>query len=108
MWGQTVQEVLLTTLRMHRSLTTDDALETTEVAEEPALDCQRAQDCRVAATTAFFKLDANNRIARASAARSVVGCRFWCIVRMGRRVADNVRALLVVVLVSGSTGGTVV
>ena len=63
------------TPRMPRSLTNDDALETSEVAEGPALDYQRAHDCRVAITTAFFILDANNTIARASAARSLAGYR---------------------------------
>ena len=72
---QSVSEVFGITVRMHRSLTNDDALETSEVAEGPALGYQRAHDCRVAVTTAFFKFDAINRIPRASAASSVAGYR---------------------------------
>ena len=58
--------------RMPRSLTNGDDDGNRRVAEGPALDYQRAHDCRVAATAvAFFKLDANDRVARASTARSV-------------------------------------
>ena len=53
------QRVFGITPRMPRILTNDVALETSEVAEGPALDYQREHDCRVAGTTAFFKLDAN-------------------------------------------------
>ena len=60
---------------MPRSLTNDDAFEPSEVAEGPTLDFQRAHDCRVTATTAFFTVDANNRIERASGARSAAEYR---------------------------------
>ena len=94
--------------RMPRSLTNDDALETSEVTEGPAVDYQRAHVCRVAAATTF-KLNANNRIAGASAARSVVGYRpkvgGWVMVhRYNRTSTRRWRVgLAVVVLVSGST-----
>lgn len=63
------------TPRLPRSLTADDSLDTREVAEGPALDFQRSHDIRVAATTAFFKQDASNRIIRSAAARPVKGFR---------------------------------
>ena len=74
-WFSPYQWMLGITPRIFRSLTNVETLETREVAQRPALDDIRAHDCRVAATTAFFKLDANNMIARASAARLVDGYR---------------------------------
>ena len=49
------QRVYGITPRMPRSLTNDDVLETSDVAEGPALGYQRAHDYRIAATTAFFE-----------------------------------------------------
>ena len=79
---------------MPRSLTKDDALETSEVAEGPAPDCQRAHDGRVAATAAVFKQDANTQNCKGDDGRvrwpdtdqaSVIGS--WFIVATEFRIA---------------------
>ena len=60
--------------------------------KDQALDYQRAHDCRVAITTAFF-MDANNTIARASAARSLAGYRAkvgdWTMVHRFDRTSNR-------------------
>ena len=97
------------TPRMPRSLTNDDAMERGEVAEGPALDYQRAHDCRIAATTAFFKLEAKTglqgpvRRVQWAGYRPKVGDGFM-VDRYNKTSSRRLReGLAVVVLLSGST-----